>query len=102
MDNIKAKLRTARPFLWVIGGISVLAAIYFAIKGNYAMATNMGIITALAVSIPELLSDDVKKSDKPLPTSEEVAEHQRTHRTSTLAESINDIREGKASNQARD
>ena len=53
---------------------------------------NMAAISTVVVGVPELLSENVKKSDKPLPSSEAVGKHQKKNPTATLAESINDLR----------
>ncbi|MDO4915344.1 hypothetical protein [Corynebacterium sp.] len=92
MKQIQSVLRKIRPFLWFVGAVCVVGAIWFALKGNYAMATNLGLVAGLVVAVPELLSQNVKKSDKPMPTSDEIAQHQKRHPTATLAESINDLR----------
>lgn len=89
---MRETLKKIRPFLWVIGFVCAIFTIWFAIKGNYPMATNFGIVSTVIVGIPELLSEDIKKSDKPLPSSEEIGKHQRRNPTKTFAESINELR----------
>ncbi|KXB50386.1 hypothetical protein L3H50_04870 [Corynebacterium sp. MC-04] len=59
------------------------------------MATNLGLVAGFVVVVPELLSQNVKKSDNPMPSSDEIAQHQKRHPTATVAESINDLREEK-------
>ncbi|MDN8625188.1 MULTISPECIES: hypothetical protein [Corynebacterium] len=95
MKQIQSVLRKIRPFLWVVGAVCVVGAIWFAVKRNYAMATNLGLVAGLVVVVPELLSQNVKKSDKPMLSSEKIAQHQKRHPTATLAESINDLRDEK-------
>lgn len=95
MKQIQSVLRKIRPFLWVVGAVCVVGAIWFAVKDNYAMATNLGLVAGIAVAVPELLSENVRKSDKPMPSSDEIAQHQKRHPTATLAESINDLRQEK-------
>lgn len=84
--------RKARPFLWGIGVVCGLFTLWFAFQGNYSMATNMAVTSTVVVGVPELLSGNRKKSDKPLPSAEAVGEHQKKNPTATLAESINDLR----------
>ena len=92
MAKLQQILKKIRPVLWVIGGIAVIIAIWFAIQTNWSMATNFALVAGAVVGIPELLSENVKPSDEPLPSAEEVGKHQRDHKTATLAESVNDIR----------
>lgn len=86
-------LQKIRPLLWGIGLVCGAFTIWFALQGNYAMATNFGIVSTIIVGVPEILSENIKKSSKPLPSSTAIGEHQKKNPTQTFAESINEIRE---------
>ncbi|WPF65808.1 MULTISPECIES: hypothetical protein [unclassified Corynebacterium] len=70
-------LQKIRPLLWLIGAICAIFTIWFALKGNYAMATNFGIISTIVVGVPEILSEDIKPSNKPFPSAEAISRHQK-------------------------